>query len=213
MIRVALVEDNSSMRKSLRKIIEMDSGCRCVGTYPDAEQALAELPKQDPEVALIDVHLPGLSGIECTTRLKQLLPAVKIIMITVYEDSERIFASLRAGACGYFLKRCLPEEIIAAIHEAHKGGVPMPREVAQKVIGSFRQEAGAETKTEEFPPSEQKILNLLAQGLANKEIAARLGLTTNTVRWYLERIYGRLGVHSRIEAVLKLQKSRSSNLP
>ncbi len=209
MIRVAIVEDNKSIRDSLRQIVEMHSECRCVCVCANAEEALAELPKHNPEVVLMDIQLPRLSGIECTVRLKKLLPSVQIIMVTVYEDTERISASLRAGACGYLLKRCAPEEFIAAIREARNGGVPMPREIARKVIGTFHRPVVALGKVDELPPSERKILELLAQGLTNKEIASRLGLTANTVRWYLERIYSRLNVHSRMEAVLKFQAAQA----
>jgi DNA-binding NarL/FixJ family response regulator len=209
MIRVALVDDNKSIRNSLLALIQMDSRFRCVCVCKDAEEALVELPKHAPEVVLMDIHLPHMSGIECTAQLKRIIPSVQVIMMTVYEDSERIAASLRAGACGYILKRCSPEEIVAAVCEAHSGGVPMPREVARKVIGIFHQPTVTMTEVEQIPPSERRVLELLTHGLTNKEIASRLGLSNNTVRWYLERIYNRLHVHSRTEAVIKLQAAKS----
>lgn len=210
MIRVAIVEDNKSIRESLAQLVEIGSRCCCVCTCANAEEALVELPKHRPEVVLMDIQLPRLSGIECTSRLKLLLPTVQVIMVTVYEDTEQISASLRAGACGYLLKRCAPEELVAAVREAKLGGVPMPREIARKVIGTFHQPVIATSEIGELPPSERKILELLAHGLSNKEIANRLGLTTNTVRWYLERIYARLHVRSRTEAVLKFQAANLS---
>jgi DNA-binding NarL/FixJ family response regulator len=208
MIRVAIVEDNKTIRESLTRFVETDRECRCVCACADAEEALTELPRHQPEVVLMDIRLPKLSGIECTARLKQLLPAVRVIMVTVYEDTERISAALRVGACGYLLKRCTPEELVAAVREAHLGGVPMPREIARKVIGIFQQPRTARIEVDELRLSEWKILELLVQGLANKEIANRLGLRTSTVRWHLENIYGKLHVHSRTEAVLKFHSAK-----
>ena len=124
-------------------------------------------------------------------------------MVTVYEDTERISAALSAGACGYLLKRCTPAELVSAVREARAGGVPMPREIARKVIASFQQSSPITTGVEELRPSERKILELLAMGLANKEIADRLNLSSGTVRWHLENIYVKLQVHSRTEAALK----------
>ena len=208
MIRVAIVEDNKTIRDSLARFVQTDPECRCVCAYGNAEEALKELPGHQPQVVLMDIQLPKLSGIECTARLKQLLPQAQIIMVTVYEDTERISAALRAGACGYLLKRCTPEELVAAVREARSGGVPMPREIARKVIGVFQQPRTAGAEVEELRPSERKILELLAQGLANKEIASRLGLSASTVRWHLENIYSRLHVHSRTEAVLKFHSAK-----
>jgi DNA-binding NarL/FixJ family response regulator len=158
----------------------------------------------------MDIQLPGLSGIDCTARIKKLLPAVQIIMVTVYEDTERISAALRAGACGYLLKRCTPAELVSAVREARLGGVPMPREIARKVIASFQQPQPVASEVDELRPSERKILELLATGLANKEIATRLGLSPGTVRWHLENIYGKLHVHSRMEAVLKFRSTQAT---
>jgi len=208
MIRVAIVEDSKTIRESLMHFVQTDPECRCVLACATAEEALAEIPRQAPEVVLMDIQLPKLSGIECTAQLKKALPRVQIIMVTVYEDTERISAALRAGACGYLLKRCTPAELVSAVREARAGGVPMPREIARKVIASFQQPAAAAANIEELRPSERKILELLAMGLANKEIADRLGLSTGTVRWHLENIYVKLHVHSRTEAVLKFRSSK-----
>ena len=133
-------------------------------------------------------------------------------MVTVYEDTERISAALRAGACGYLLKRCRPEDLVAAVREARLGGVPMPREIARKVIAAFRQPVTTAAEVEDLRPSEKKILELLVQGLPNKEIANRLGLSTSTVRWHLENIYGKLHVSSRTEAVLKFHSTKSMQM-
>ncbi|HTY87905.1 MAG TPA: response regulator transcription factor [Candidatus Acidoferrum sp.] len=210
MIRVAIVEDSKTIRESLTHYLQTDPECRCVFACATAEEALAEIPEHRPEVVLMDIQLPKLSGIECTAHLKKLLPSVQIIMVTVYEDTERISAALRAGACGYLLKRCTPAELVAAVREARMGGVPMPREIARKVIASFQQPVAAAASVEELRPSERKILELLANGLANKEIADRLGLSTGTVRWHLENIYSKLHVHSRTEALLKFRSAKTA---
>jgi len=205
MIRVGIVEDNKTIRESLTHFVQTDAECRCVFACANAEDALLEIPKHKPEVVLMDIQLPRLSGIECTAQIKKILPAVQIIMVTVYEDTERISAALRAGACGYLLKRCTPAELVSAVREARAGGVPMPREIARKVIASFQQPDAVAADMDELRPSERKILELLAMGLANKEIADRLGLSNGTVRWHLENIYGKLHVHSRTEAALKFR--------
>jgi DNA-binding NarL/FixJ family response regulator len=210
MIRIAIVEDNRTIRESLAHYVQTDPECRCVFACGTAEEALAGIPKHQPEVVLMDIQLPKLSGIDCTAQIKKILPAVQIIMVTVYEDTERISAALGAGACGYLLKRSTPAEIVAAIREARMGGVPMPREIARKVIASFQQPHAVAAGVDELRPSEIKILELLAMGLANKEIADRLGLSPGTVRWHLENIYGKLHVHSRTEAVLKFRSPGSA---
>jgi len=210
MIRVAIVEDSKTIRESLMHFLQTDPECQCVFACASAEEALAGVPKYQPEVVLMDIQLPGLSGIDCTARIKKMLPAVQIIMVTVYEDTERISAALRAGACGYLLKRCTPAELVSAVREARLGGVPMPREIARKVIASFQQPQPAAAEVDELRPSERKILELLATGLANKEIANRLALSPGTVRWHLENIYSKLHVHSRTEAVLKFRSTKSA---
>jgi DNA-binding NarL/FixJ family response regulator len=210
MIRVAIVEDNKTIRESLTRYVQTAPDFQCVCVCASAEEALRELPAYECEVVLMDIQLPKMSGIECTAQLKHLLPSVQVIMVTVYEDTERISAALRAGACGYLLKRCTPEDLVAAVREARLGGVPMPREIARKVIAAFRQPIKVAAEVEDLRPSEKKILELLAHGLANKEIANRLGLSASTVRWHLENIYGKLRVGSRTEAVLKFHSMKVS---
>lgn len=203
MIHVAIVEDNETIRNGLVQFVQTGNVCQCVFACGTAEQALKELPGRKPDVVLMDIQLPKLSGIECTARLKALLPSVQIIMVTVYEDTERISAALGAGACGYLLKDCTPEELVAAVREAHIGGVPIQREIARKVIGTFKESPKTGANLEELRPSERQTLALLAQGLSNKEIANRLGVSVSTVRFHVENIYGKLRVHSRTEAALK----------
>jgi DNA-binding NarL/FixJ family response regulator len=210
MTRVAIVEDNRIIRESLMEFVHTDPECRCVCVCASAEEALRVLPKHEPEIVLMDIQLPKASGIECTAKLKLLLPAVQIIMVTVYEDTDRIFKALSAGACGYILKRCPPEELIAAIREVRQGGAPMSREIARKVIGSFQTPLAAASEVEELSPREREILELLAQGFPNKEIAHHVGVSDGTVRWHLRHVYEKLHVRSRTEAALKFRSARAA---
>jgi DNA-binding NarL/FixJ family response regulator len=205
MTKIAIVEDNKTIRESLAEFAQTDSEIRCVCTCATAEEALKVIPKHAPEIVLMDIQLPNMSGIECCAHLKQLLPSVQIIMVTVYEDTDRIFKALRAGACGYLLKRCAPEELVAAIREVQEGGAPMSREIARKVIFSFQEPVAAAAEVEDLSPREREILDLLAGGLPNKEIASRMGVTDGTVRWHLRHIYHKLHVRSRTEAALKFR--------
>ena len=211
MTRIAIVEDNKTIRESLVRYVESAKDFKCVCVCATAEEALKQLPAHQPEVVLMDIQLPKMSGIECTAQLKQLLPKTQVIMVTVYEDSERISSALRAGACGYLLKRCQPEELVAAVREAKLGGVPMQREIARKVIASFQQPATTATELADLRPSELKILELLAHGLSNKEIGSRLGLSHSTVRWHLENVFTKLHVTSRVEAVLKFKSASADS--
>jgi DNA-binding NarL/FixJ family response regulator len=208
MTKIAIVEDNATIRESLIEFAQADPECSCVCACATAEDALRIIPKHQPDIVLMDIQLPNLSGIECTAQLKQLLPSVQIVMVTVYEDTERIFKALRAGACGYLLKRRVSKELISAIREIRQGGVPMSREIARKVIASFQNPATASTEVEELSPREREILELLTQGFANKEIARRLGVNDGTVRWHLSHVYDKLHVRSRTEAALKFQSTR-----
>jgi DNA-binding NarL/FixJ family response regulator len=203
MTRIAIVEDNKVIRESLMEFVQADSECQCVCASATAGEALKEIPRHQPDIVLMDIQLPDISGIECTARLKQLLPSVQIIMVTVYEDTERIFKALRAGACGYILKRCTPEELVSAIREVRQGGAPMSRDIARKVILSFQEPAAAAAEVEGLSPREREILQLVAEGLPNKQIASRVGLTDGTVRWHLRHVYHKLHVRSRTEAALK----------
>jgi DNA-binding NarL/FixJ family response regulator len=209
MTKIAIVEDNKTIRESLTEFVQTDPENRCVCTCATAEEALKVIPKHAPDIVLMDVQLPNMSGIECCAQLKQLLPAIQIIMVTVYEDTERIFKALRAGACGYLLKRCSPEDLVAAIREVQQGGAPMSREIARKVIFSFQEPIAAVAEVEDLSPREREILELLANGLPNKEIASRMGVADGTVRWHLRHIYHKLHVRSRTEAALKFRSTQS----
>ena len=208
MTKIAIVEDNKVIRESLMEFVHADPECRCVCACATAEEALKIIPKHEPEIVLMDIQLPNMSGIDCIAQLKQILPSVHIIMVTVYEDTERIFKALRMGACGYLLKRCAPEELISAIREVRQGGAPMSREIARKVIASFQEPLTTAMEVEDLTPREREILELLADGFPNKEIADRVGLTDGTVRWHLRHVYNKLHVRSRTEAALKFRSAK-----
>jgi len=209
MTTIAIVEDNKTIRESLTEFVQTDPELNCICTCGTAEEALKVLPKFKPEIVLMDIQLPKMSGIECTAQLKQLLPAVQSIMVTVYEDTDRIFKALRAGACGYLLKRCAPEDLVAAIREVRQGGAPMAREIARKVIASFQEPLTTAAEVEDLSPREREILELLAEGFPNKQIASRMGVTDGTVRWHLRHVYHKLHVRSRTEAALKFRSANA----
>jgi len=209
MTRIAIVEDNKTIRESLMEFVQTDPECVCVCDCATAEDALEVIPKHHPEIVLMDIQLPKLSGIECTARLKRMLPQLQIIMVTVYEDTERIFKALRAGACGYLLKRSTTEELLSAIREVRQGGAPMSRDIARKVISSFQEPPATAANVEGLSPREHEILGLLAQGFPNKEIAHRVGVSDGTVRWHLRHVYDKLHVRSRTEAALKFRSSKT----
>jgi len=220
MTRIAIVEDNKVIRESLAAYVHMDPEFRCVCACGSAEEALETLPREKPDIVLMDIQLPNQSGIECTAKLKQLLPQVRIIMVTVYGNPDLIFKALSAGACGYLLKRCTPEELLAAVREVQQGGAPMSREIARKVISFFQDVSKpAETSSdnpsdtasdvENLSPREREILELLTQGASDKEIADRIGVKHGTVRWHLQHVYEKLHVRSRTEAALKFRSAQA----
>ena len=207
MTTVAIVEDNAGLGASLRRVVESTPECQCVGVWRTGEEAVAKVPAFRPDVVLMDINLPGISGIVATARLKAEMPELLVIMVTVYRDHDKIFDALKAGACGYLLKRSAPAEVRQAILDVRQGGAPMSAEIARRVVEAFhkpRQPSGT-TSAEivNLTKRETEILELLTKGLANKEIADRLGLSTETVRVHLKRIYDKLHVHSRTEAAMK----------
>lgn len=203
MIRVAIVEDNAPVRENWVRLITTASGLRCVGSFGTGDEALEKLPALLLDVVLMDINMPGLSGIECAARLKSRLPNVQILMVTVYGDSERVFQALQAGASGYLLKRTQPEEILAAIKDVMTGGAPMSSEIARKVIDTFRRPTAAAMPDASLSDREREVLALVAQGYANKEIADHLAISFDTVRTHLKHIYEKLHVRSRTEAASK----------
>jgi len=208
MTKIAIVEDNKTTREGLEKIINLSSGYRCICTCTTAEDALRVLPQQKPDIVLMDIQLPGMSGIECVARLKQLLPSAQVIMVTVYEDPDRIFRALRAGASGYLLKRSAPDHVIDAICEVQQGGAPMSGDIARKVVAYFQNQDAANSELERLSAREREVLDLVVHGFSNKEIADRLDVTLDAIRWHLKHIYVKLHVHSRTDAVLKYSRAR-----
>src|SRR5207248_9276111 len=203
MIKVAIVEDHKTTREGLETIVNLSNEYRCVCTCGTAEEALRVLPEHEPAVVLMDIQLPNMSGVECVAQLKELLPSVQVIMGTVYEDPDRIFRALRAGASGYLLKRATPEQVLSAIRDVQQGGAPMSGEIARKVIAHFQNQATEAADVEKLSAREREVLELVVHGFSNKEIADRLSVTVEAIRWHLKHIYNKLHVHSRTEAALK----------
>jgi DNA-binding NarL/FixJ family response regulator len=202
-IKISIVEDDDWIRENLASQIDLAPGFRCMSRYRTGEDALLGLPNDTPDVVLMDINLPGLSGIECVRRLKTLLPSLNVLMLTVYEESDQIFDSLRAGASGYLLKRSAETELLDAINQVHQGGSPMSSLVARKVVQFFNHIDAAAPELQRLSPREKEILELLSRGAAYKEIGHRLSLSIHTVRMHIRGIYGKLQVHSRGEAVAK----------
>ena len=212
--RVAIVEDSDTLRACLSKLINSVRGHKCVCACATAKEALIEIPKARPDVVLMDIHLPGESGIVCTTRLREETPELQVIMLTVYNDVKIVFQALRAGACGYVLKRAGEKEILAAIDEVCAGGAPMTSEIARMVVRSFTgRPSGSLDKAEQLSVRETEILVLLSEGLSNKEIGARLHISFVTVRNHLMHIYEKLHVCCRTEAAAKYLCSSPSHSP
>jgi DNA-binding NarL/FixJ family response regulator len=206
---VSIVEDNEQLRATLARMIGRAEGFQCLGDYGTAEVALEAIPKHPPNVVLMDINLPGMNGVECVRKLKQLAPATQVVMLTAYEDTENIFNSLAAGASGYLLKRSKSAEILEAIRDVQNGGSPMTTHIARKVVQSFQASAAAgaavvaSEPSEALSPREQEVLDLLSQGFMYKEISDKLGISFETVRTYIRRIYEKLHVRTRTEAVAK----------
>jgi DNA-binding NarL/FixJ family response regulator len=210
LVKVAIVEDNAGIRENWAKMINATPGFRCAGTFSSAEAALKEIPLIQPDVVLMDINLPRMSGIECTGRLKEQLPRLQIMVVTVHADNDRVFSALQAGASGYLLKRTGPAELLEAIQEVTRGGVPMTGEIARKVIATFRRPATPPIEEARLTRREEEILILLTQGYANKEIADRLAVSFDTVRTHLCHIYEKLHVRSRTEAATKYLRATES---
>ena len=204
---VAVVEDNSTMRKTLVQLINNTPGYHCVCACSTSKEALVEVPKYCPNVALMDINLPDESGIACTARLTAKMPDLQVIMVTVYANPELIIQALKAGACGYILKRFRPEKIIQAIAEVRAGGAPMTPEIARMVIRSFRARP-ANSGVAGLTPRESEILLWLTEGLSNKEIALQANISAGTVRNHLEHIFKKLHVRCRTEAAAKYLRAQ-----
>ena len=202
-VRVAVVEDKLVFRRGLKAIFDLTPGIDCVGMFATGEEALREILKAAPDVVLMDLNLPRISGIECTRELKRLWPKAQVVMLTIEEDSEKMFAALRAGAAGYLLKAATPAEILEGIELVAQGGSPMSAVIARRVVESFHSAEPATPPAESLAPREIEVLERIARGQRVKEVAAELGLSSTTVQTYLRRIYEKLQVHSQAEAVAK----------
>jgi len=202
-VKVAVVEDDADTRESWAKLLDAPPRVRCVAACGSAEEALLVMPDCRPQVILMDINLPKMSGIACTARLKQLLPKTQILMLTAYSRNDYIFEALKAGASGYLLKSLSSEELIRSILEVVEGGAPMTGQIARRMIEIFRKFAPKGGTEAQLTPRENEILQLLAQGYINKEISSHLDCSTGTVKIHLEHIYEKLHVHSRTEAAAK----------
>ena len=202
--RVAVVEDNVPLRRIVSGWLEQAEELSLVGAYEDAESAMRELPALAPNVVLVDINLPGADGIACVQYLKDKLPDTQFVMVTVYEDVQRIFQALAAGATGYLLKRATREQLLGAIADVRRGGSPMSASIARKVVQSFQQQAAPQEKA--LTPREQEVLSLLARGMLYKEIAAKLDSSVYTVNAHVRRIYEKLHVNTRAQAIAKFEE-------
>jgi len=202
-ITVSIVEDNDKLRGTLARLLDRSEGFRCLSQYANAEDALKDLPQARPNVVLMDINLPGMNGVECVRQLKPLLPETQVIMLTVYVVWVLFFNALAAGAGGYLLKRTSSKELLEAIQAVQSGGSPMTMHIARKVVQSFQKTTAANQSTEHLSEREQQVLDLLSQGLIYKEIAEKLGISYETVHTYIRRIYEKLQVRTRTEAVTK----------
>ena len=205
-ITVSIVDDEADLRKHIAGYLAAAGNIRCVSAYASAEEALLHLPQDQPDVILMDINLGEMDGIECVRRLAVLMPAVPVLMLTVFEDTEQIFRALAAGASGYLLKRLAPKKLLEAIEEVCAGGSPMSTPIARKVVQSFKAVPVKGDESTELSERERAVLDGLAAGLAYKQIAGQLGISIHTVRNYIRRIYEKLHVCSRTEAVAKFLK-------
>ena len=208
-VRVILVEDKPGVRDSWVKLINSLPGFSCVQTCASGEDALRVIPAMSPDVVLMDIFLPRMSGIECTARLKLQLPKIQILILTAVEDDELVFMALEAGADGYLLKRTKPEDLKAAMLDVLGGGAPMTSEIARRVVESFRRTSKQTKETVHLTTREEEVLILLSKGYANKEIADQLSISPETVGSHLKHIYEKMHVRSRAEAVARYMTSRA----
>jgi DNA-binding NarL/FixJ family response regulator len=202
-IAVSIVEDEPKTRESLLRLLSCAPNVRCLGSYATGEEALRGIPTEKPDVALVDINLPGISGIECVAKLKTKLPALRVLMLTTYEERDSIFDSLRAGASGYLLKKAGYAGLIQAIDDIYAGGAPMSAQVARQVVEHFHRIQKPASDMEKLTAREQELLALLAKGYLYKEISERLNISMSTVSTHLQHIYEKLHVQSRTEAAAK----------
>jgi DNA-binding NarL/FixJ family response regulator len=205
LIKVAIVEDLQEVADGLAAFLQYDKEIHLVGNYRTAEAAEIELPLINPDIVIMDINLPGMSGIECVAKIKAIAPVIQFMMFTVYENNEQVFEALKAGASGYLLKKTPPAEIITAVKELHAGGSPMSAPIARKLVTIFQQQQPTVTPAAAvLTPREKEVLELTAKGLLYKEIADKLGIGFGTVRQHLYRVYEKLHVQNKTEAINKV---------
>jgi DNA-binding NarL/FixJ family response regulator len=202
-IKVAIVDDDEGIRASLSTLLRRAPGYKLVGEYANGEAALREIPLTQPDVVLMDINLPGMKGYDCVRQLKAARPAIQFLMLTVYEDSDSLFNSLRAGASGYLLKRTASARLLEAVRDVYEGGAPMSPQLARRVVQFFSKPAAQDSGLAKLTPAEREFLHQLAKGYAYKEIADHMKISIDTVRSYVRTVYEKLHVHSRTEAVVK----------
>jgi DNA-binding NarL/FixJ family response regulator len=202
---VVVVEDDKGLREQLVAILRSAPDLKCIGAFARGEEALAKIPAQNPDVVLMDIGLPGMSGIDCVAQLKKLNPAPQIIMVTVYEDSDRIFRALKAGANGYLVKSSPPDELLDAVRDVDSGGAPMSSHIACKVVEHFHVQKPDGHEKNSISQRERQVLELLASGFIYKEIGDQLGIGVETIRSHVKNICQKMHVRNRVEAVAKHQ--------
>jgi DNA-binding NarL/FixJ family response regulator len=200
---VAVVEDDKPLREQLVEILSAAPDIKCVGAFASGEEAVKKIPIQNPDVVLMDIKLPGMSGIQCVAQLKRLNPALQVIMVTVYKDSERIFKALKAGADGYLVKSSPPGQLLDAVRDVNSGGAPISSHIARKVVEHFRLVSTENREENNLSPRENQVLTLLASGFIYKEIGDQLNIGVTTVRTYVKNICQKMHVRNRLEAVAK----------
>jgi DNA-binding NarL/FixJ family response regulator len=207
-ISVSIVEDMADIRQKLQQIIEESEEFICLSFYNTAEKALEELPGLNPDIVLMDIHLPGMSGIDCIKEIKKQCPQMQFMMFTIYENSDEVYEALAAGASGYLLKQTSPEQILLALKELYEGGSPMSTHIARKVVSFFQKENTKNENSSPLSTREKQVLELLSKGFLYKEISDQLFISTGTVRQHIHKIYEKLQVQNRTEAINKFYGRR-----
>jgi len=203
-ISISIIEDLAEVREGLSQFLSLNAEFNVLGTYSSAEQALKQLPVQQPDIVIMDIQLPGMNGIECIRQVKDKLPGTQFMMFTVYENDEKVFEALKAGASGYLLKNTGLVQMLVALKELHEGGSPMSANIARKVVSIFHQQDKAPRQTAALSPRENEVLVLLSDGLLYKEIAEQLSISIATIRQHIHKIYEKLHVENRTEALNKV---------
>lgn len=208
MLKVSIIEDNHALRNSLQALFNRTPGMRCVSALPNLMNVVSDLAKDEPHVVLMDINLPNITGIEGVRTVKSVFEKVQVLMFTVFEDDEKIFAAIRAGASGYLLKKTPAAEIVAAVQDLHNGGAPMSPSIARKVIQAFQSPQQASLAEYELTPREKEILFSLVDGLSYKKIGEKYFISLSTIRTHISNIYAKLHVHSKSQAVAKVLQAK-----